>query len=292
MDTQTNKKLLVFIKKLGNFIYSKPFLKNLGSFIYSKLFLKHFGFAILMVIVLLFGTFFSLNLITHHGEGLSVPDFTGLDIKQVAKEADKKNLKFKIIDSVFNAPGKKGTVIAQTPPANFKVKEGRTILLTVKTFNPQRIPMPDFTGVSLIQAKADIETYGLKIGKLKYIPDIATNNVLEQMFRGKPITPGTFIEKNSIIDLVLGLGKSNKITIVPDLKGLTFDVATQNTADHSLNIGILIYDQTVESSQDSTNAIIWKQSPEKNTQITIGSPIDIWLTLDMNKVDAGRDSEY
>ena len=276
MDTQTNKKLPIYFK-------------NLGSFIFSKLFLKNLGLAILLVIILLFGSFYSLNLITHHGEGLSVPDFTGMSIKQVAKEVGKKNLKFGIIDCVFNAPGKRGTVIAQTPPANFKVKEGRTILLTVKTFNPQRIPMPDFTGVSLIQAKADIETYGLKIGKLKYIPDIATNNVLEQMYRGKPISPGTLIEKNSIIDLVLGLGKSNKITIVPDLKGLTFNDATQNTADHSLNIGILIYDQTVESSQDSINAIIWKQSPGKNTQITIGSPIDIWLTLDMNKVDARKD---
>ena len=277
MDTQINKKLPVYIKNFGNFIFSKLFLKNLI-------------FAILLVIIFLFGSFYSLNLITHHGEGLSVPDFTGMSIKQVAKEAEKKNLKFGIIDCVFNAPGKRGTVIAQIPPASFKVKEGRTILLTVKTFNPQRIPMPDFTGVSLIQAKADIETYGLKIGKLKYIPDIATNNVLEQMYKGKPISPGTLIEKNSIIDLVLGLGKSNKITIVPDLRGLTYSDATQNTADHSLNIGILIYDQTIESSQDSTNAIIWKQSPGKNTQITIGSPIDIWLTLDMNKVDAGRNS--
>jgi len=277
MDTQTNKKL-------------PGFFKNLGVFIFSKLFLKNLVFAILLVIILLFGSFYSLNLITHHGEGLSVPDFTGMSIRQVAKEAKNKNLRFEIIDSVFNAPGKKGTVIDQIPPADFKVKEGRTILLTVKTFNPQRIPMPDFTGVSLIQAKADIETFGLKIGKLKYIPDIATNNVLEQMYRGKPISPGTQIEKNSIIDLVLGLGKSNKITIVPDLNGFTNDEAIQITADNSLNIGVLIYDQTVETSQDSANSVIWKQSPGKNTQITIGSPIDIWLTLDMNRVDARRDS--
>ena len=277
MDTQTNKKPSAFFKSLGNFFFSKLFLKNLI-------------FAILVAIVFLFGSFFSLNVITHHGEGLSVPDFTGMSIRQVAKEASNKNLKFEIIDSVFNAPGKKGTVIAQIPPPDFKVKEGRTILLTVKTFNPQRIPMPDFTGVSLIQAKADIETFGLKIGNLKYIPDIATNNVLEQMFQGKPISAGTLIEKNSVIDLVLGLGKSNKITIVPDFRGLNYDDASENAANSSLNIGVLIYDQTVETSQDSINALIWKQSPGTNTQITIGSPIDVWLTLDMNKLDAEIDN--
>lgn len=278
MDTKTSKKLPVYFK-------------NLGSFIFSKLFLKNLGFAILLVVALLFVSFYSLNLITHHGEGLSVPDFTGMSIKQVAIEAKNKNLRYEVIDCVYTAPGKKGTVIAQIPPADFKVKEGRTILLTVKTFNPQRIPMPDFTGVSLIQAKADIETYGLKIGKLKYIPDIATNNVLEQMYRGKPISPGTVIEKNSIIDLVLGMGKSNKITIVPSLIGYTYEEASQNTSNSSLNLGVLIYDQAIETSQDSAIAVIWKQSPAKNTQITIGSPIDVWLTLDMNKADAGGNND-
>jgi beta-lactam-binding protein with PASTA domain len=276
MSTETNKKLPVFFKNTGDFIISKTFLKNLL-------------FAVLLVGFLLYATFFSLSLITHHGEGLSVPDFTGMSIKQVAKVAENKELKFKIIDSVFNAPGKKGTVIAQIPPADFKVKEGRTILLTIKTFNPKRIPMPDFTGVSLIQAKADIETYGLKIGKLKYIPDLATNNVLEQMYKGKPISPGTLIEANSAIDLVLGLGKSDKITFVPNLLGSSKDDAIRKVEAHSLNIGVLIFDKDIETAQDSLNAIVWRQSPEKEVQITIGSPINIWLTLDLNKLDANAE---
>lgn len=273
MSTETNKKLPVFFKNIGNFIISKTFLKNLL-------------FAVLLVGFLLYATFFSLSLITHHGEGLSVPDFTGMSIKQVTKVAKSKELKFRIIDSVFNAPGKKGTVIAQIPPADFKIKEGRTILLTIKTFNPKRIPMPDFTGVSLIQAKADIETYGLKIGKLKYIPDLATNNVLEQMYKGKPISPGTLIEANSAIDLVLGLGRSDKITLVPDLLGSSKDDAIQKAEAHSLNIGVLIFDKDIETTQDSLDAKVWRQSPGKEVQITIGSPIDIWLTLDLNKLDA------
>jgi len=276
MSTETNKKLPAFFKNTGDFIISKTFLKNLL-------------FAVLLVGFLLYATFFSLSLITHHGEGLSVPDFTGMSIKQVAKVAENKELKFKIIDSVFNAPGKKGTVIAQIPPADFKVKEGRTILLTIKTFNPKRIPMPDFTGVSLIQAKADIETYGLKIGKLKYIPDLATNNVLEQMYKGKPISPGTLIEANSAIDLVLGLGKSDKITFVPNLLGSSKDDAIRKVEAHSLNIGVLIFDKDIETAQDSLNAIVWRQSPEKEVQITIGSPINIWLTLDLNKLDANAE---
>lgn len=256
------------------------------AFIKSRSFLKHLSLAIFIAFGLIFVIFQSLDHITHHGESLSVPDFTGLTLKKAHKLSREKGLKLKVIDSVYNAPGKKGTVIAQIPPANFKVKKGRTIHITLKMFNPQRIPMPDFRGVSLVQAKADIETYGLKIGKLKYVPDIATNNVLEQLHNGRPIAPNTMIEKNSTIDLVLGLGNEAQIVIVPYIMGLTKTEAIQKVTDHSLNIGALIYDETVITTEDSLSAIVYKQSPLKNIQSRMGSPVDIWLTLDQEKIRA------
>ncbi len=254
------------------------------TFVKSKSFFKHFSIAVIIGLGILFFVFQSLEFVTHHGESLSVPDFTGLSLKKAYKLSKAKNLRLKIIDSVDNAPGKKGTIIAQTPPPNFKVKEGRTIHITFKTFNPKRIPMPDFTGVSLIQAKADIETFGLKIGKLTYVPDIATNNVLEQMYNGRPIAPGTQIEKNSRIDLVLGMGESHQMVVVPYLVGYNRSEAYQKATDYSLNIGALIFDETVITSEDSTTAIVWKQSPLKNLEAAMGSPIDLWLSLDPDKI--------
>lgn len=264
-------------------------LKEFGSFLITKVFLKHLGISVLVIVALLFGVFQSLNVITHHGEGLSVPDFTGKTLKEAIQTADESDLRIEVSDSVYNAPGKKGTVIAQNPPPDFKVKKGRTIHVQIKTFNPETIDMPDFTGVSLIQAKADIETYGLKIGTLKYVPDIATNNVLEQMYRGRPIAPGTKIEKNSRIDLVLGMGESNEATVVPDLHGLTRSDAIQKATDNSLNIGALVFDETVITVEDSTSAVVWKQTPPKNYQTTMGSVIDVWLTLDTEKLQTNND---
>jgi len=272
MDTNNENKTIVFLKKIIKFIASKPLL-------------KHGTYAVTGGVLLLILIFFSLNIITHHGEGLSVPDFTGLNMKQVDKLAYEKSLNYKIIDSVYNAPGKKGSVIAQIPPAGFKVKENRTILLTVKTFNPQKIPMPNFTRVSLVQSKANMETYGFKIGKLKYIPYNARDYVIEQRYKGRVIKPGTLIEKNSTIDLVLGMGKSDNITMVPDLTGMTIDNAIEKATDLSLNIGAKVYDNTLTEDTDSLKAIVWKQTPKRGTQITIGSDIDIWLSLYINKTD-------
>ncbi len=261
------------------------FFKNLGAFIITKTFLKQVLKAIVLSIVFVFLVFLFLRFFTHHGEGLSVPDFTGYTLPQAIEIADDSDLKIEVNDSVYNAPGKKGTVIAQTPPPDFKVKKGRTIHVVLKTFNPQTISMPDFTGVSLIQAKADIETYGLKIGRLKYVPDIATNNVLEQMYNGKAIAPGTKIRKNSRIDLVLGLGKSEASIQVPDLKGKTKAEATQLLTDNSLNIGITMYDETVLTTQDSVDAVIWKQSPVPTKLTSMGATIDLWLTKESSKLE-------
>ena len=261
------------------------------TFLKTKSFLKHLGLAAFIAFGLMFVVLQALNPITHHGESLSVPDFTGLSLKKANKLAKSKNLKIEIIDSVDNAPGKKGTIIAQIPPPNFKVKEGRTIHVTYKKISPKMISMPDFTGVSLVQAKADIETYGLRIGRLKYIPDIATNNVLEQMYNGKPIKTGTSIERGATIDLILGLGKSDVPIVVPDLIGYTKLDAVQKATDNSLNIGAFIYDETVITIEDSLDAIVWKQSPPMNVQSTLGAAIDIWLSLDPDKIKPRKEDD-
>ncbi len=182
------------------------FFKELWKFLKTKLFIKNFLIALGIAIAFFSCIFLFLNIFTHHGESMFVPDFRKLSLKEVEKIAKSKKLRFEVIDSVYNAADfKPGTVVGQTPPPNFKVKEGRTIFLTIKTFNDEKIPMPDFRSVSLIQAKADMETYGFKLGNIREIPAEHTD-VIEQNYKGKPILPGTLIIKGETIDLVIGKG--------------------------------------------------------------------------------------
>ena len=167
---------------------------SLLSFIKSRKFFIHLGLAILIVSVILLSSFFSINIYTHHGEALSVPDFSGLAFEQAQRMAEDKNFKVEISDSVHFEDKEKGTVISQVPEANSKVKSGRTIYLVVNGMEPEKLPMPDLTGISVRQATADAELFGLIIGKLSYVPDISTT-VLQQKFKGKTITPNTLIIK-------------------------------------------------------------------------------------------------
>ena len=50
--------------------------------------------------------------------------------------------------------------------------------------------MPSVTGVSLRQARATLESYGLSLGKISYKPDMFMNRVLEQRLNDSSAEPG------------------------------------------------------------------------------------------------------
>jgi beta-lactam-binding protein with PASTA domain len=253
----------------------KPFFKRITS----KRFLIHYGIAVLFIIALLSVVFLSLRVTTNHGEAFSIPDFSGLTVQQANELASEKNLKIEIIDSVFAGPGKRGTIIDQNPPADFKVKSGRKIFVTIKSVSPKIIKMPDFIHTTLVQAKADIETYGLRIGKISYKPSIYDNVVLMQKYKNADIAPGSPIPQGAEIELVLGQSEDMGNTVTPDLSGLTREEAELEAAEFMLNIGTVLYDETIITYTDSIMAKVNKQRPEKGTTHLPGDEIDIWMSM-------------
>ena len=136
---------------------------SLFSFLKSRKFFIHFGLALITVVVILLLSFFSINLYTHHGEAISVPDFSGLTFDQAKRMADDKDFKVEISDSVHFQDKEKGTVVSQVPEPNNRVKTGRTIYLIVNGMEPEMVQMPDLTGIKVEDAKTILTKIGLKI---------------------------------------------------------------------------------------------------------------------------------
>ncbi|MBL7110798.1 MAG: PASTA domain-containing protein [Bacteroidales bacterium] len=256
------------------------------KFLISKLFFKHLFLAIVISFFMLLITFLALRIYTRHGQALSVPDLRGKFESEIMEILLEKELKYEIVDSVYNIAYERGTVVDQNPPPEFQVKKGRTIFLTINAIIPEMTRMPDVVGVSLRQARAIIETAGLKIGRLSYVPDIAVNNVLQQKYKGNVIEEGDSIPKGAVINLVLGRGLSDDKTAAPDLIGLHLSTAIDKITVRYLNLGAIIYDGTVENEEDSLNAFIWKQRPvfDIESLLNLGSAVDIWLTVDSTKL--------
>ena len=63
-----------------------------------------------------------------------------------------------------------GVVVEQTPSAGEKVKKNRTIFFTINAYAAEQVQMPNLVDYSLRNAKVILESYGLELGDLIYIP--------------------------------------------------------------------------------------------------------------------------
>jgi beta-lactam-binding protein with PASTA domain len=248
------------------------------GFITDKRFYIHLTILIVLGIVILFGTIYSLKHFTRHGEEISVPDFSGLLYEEIVLDPSYQNFHFSIIDSVFDENREKGSVISQNPKADSKVKSGRNIYITIIAFTPEQVEMPNLIDLSKRSAISLLETYGLKIAKLSYRPDIAKNAVLEQKFMGEDIEPGENITKGSAIELVLGQGKHLELVPVPLVLGKTHQEAVLEIHNASLNIG----KEHFEAGDDSTKVRVYRQSPHfnENRVARFGTSIELWYKSD------------
>ena len=249
----------------------------------QKWFWINLALAIIFYAAIIWGTFLGLNIFTRHNKYIKLPSFVGKTEQEVKQICKQYRLRYVITDSIYDRKTKPGAVVEQIPKPGVNVKENRKIFLTINAIGPEKIAMPDLTGISVREAAMVADIYGIKIGNLQFVPDIAKNNILKQQYKGKDIPPGTLIPKGGVIDLVVGTGISNEKTYVPCLYGLTYEQAEQALTETALNIGAVIYDETVKNAKDSSIAKVYKQNPAFKTtptQLNLGYSVDIWLTAD------------
>lgn len=250
--------------------------------------------ALVVFIVLLVGSMIFLNVVTKHNQELIVPELSNMSVADAESIAVAEGMRVEVVDSVFVKRMKKGAVYRQNPVAGSKVKSGRRIALTINAMNAKKVSMPNLIGYSMRQAMAELQSRGLILGKLIYVQDIATNNVLRQYLGSKEIEPGTQVESESVIDLVVGLNSNDGNTYIPDVLGLRNMNATDAIHSSSLNVSRLRFDATVKNYDDSLAAVVYRQSPEPSEEMQVpkGSDVTIYLTLDENKVPQRLEKKY
>ncbi|MBE6239187.1 MAG: PASTA domain-containing protein [Bacteroidales bacterium] len=242
--------------------------------------------AVVLVVVLIAGSMIFLNLVTQHNKELQVPDFSNMSVAEAEYAAAEAGMRVEVTDSVFVKRMKRGAVYRQNPTPGSKVKKGRRIVLTINAVNAKKVTMPDLVGLSLRQAKAELMSRGLVLNRLVYVQDMATNNVLRQLKGNREIEPGTMIDSESQIDLVLGLNDLDNKAYVPDVTGLKNMSAVEALFDHSLNVKDLRFDDTVKDYDDSLSAMVYRQVPEPSDSISVamGEEVMLYLTKDAKRI--------
>ena len=216
---------------------------------------------------------------------LALPDMVGLSVREADRVADSTGVRIDVVDSIYVRGMAKGAVYKQNPAAGASVKKGRRIMLTINATVPKKVTMPNLVGYSMRQAKAELSSRGLNLGKLVYVDDIATNNVLKQQQRGRDVRPGSSVESGSDIDLVVGLNGSDNRTYVPNVRGMKYIRAVDVIHENSLNISSLIFDESVRNYSDSINSVVYRQSPGASSAPSLmGSSVSLYLTVDPERI--------
>ena len=228
------------------------------------------GIGSILVLLILF--FFSLGWITGNGKTEKVPNVLGLDI--TAAEKNIKALGFDLVvqDSIYVDTLARNSVLRQTPEADEVVKKGRTIFLTINRVIAPQVDMPNLIGFSLKSAQTYLKVLGLRIGTINLVADRNKNVIVEQLVGNTPIAPGTKIVSGTLINFTVGDGGASIGMEVPDLIGLTVDMAKMKLASMGLLVGNIISNGAI---QDTATAFVIQQNPGTYSSVldSLGMPV-------------------
>jgi beta-lactam-binding protein with PASTA domain len=237
------------------------------------------GIVFLFLLLLIF--LGSLRIITSHGKEMKIPAVTGMTVDNARKTLESQGFEIQIQDSVYNDTVPPLQVIRQVPEADNIVKVNRTVYLTINRSVAPFISMPNTVGMTIRNAQMILRQYGLKLEDTIFKPDFAKNSVLDQMYKGESIKPGTQIQQGGSITLVLGNGIGDVDFTVPDLVGLSLQDAKRVLDSSRLILGAVV---PLDDVQDKNSAFVTRQNPEhfdemrQLNHIRQGQTIDIWLS--------------
>ncbi|WP_419241110.1 PASTA domain-containing protein [Cardinium endosymbiont of Nabis limbatus] len=240
-----------------------------------KKLLKHLVCIFCLSITLLYLFFYiALPYITHQGKVVQVPDLTGIHLDALDEKLSKDHLRYVITDnSGYSAQLPPFTVLQQFPAAGVWVKENRKIYLTLNAEYPPLVSMPNLIEGSIRHAQLLLKNKGLKLGNIKYVPDITEYTVLEQWHNGHPIASGKPIYKGSKIDLVISAGLGQQMVEVPDLTEKPLEEANLILLERGMRIGMLEH----VKNKDATIGTVIRQNPTPGEKVPLGTVIHLWV---------------
>lgn len=257
-------------------------------FLFSRTFLIQLVLALLLIGLCIGGTYYYLLSYTKLGESIEVPNLTGYDIIEAEAELKQLDLQLEVIDSLYQ-PGKRGgEIVDQQPIPTSLVKSNRKIYLTISRYSTPMKELPNVTEQTTAIAIAKLTSYRFKIGELSHkASNYCSDCVLAVKVKDKVIEPGTRLREGQTVDLVVGQESTGELVSVPMVYGLSETEAQKLLNMHNLNLGAAPYDEDCVTKADSVAARVYRQSPEENEMLPIGSNVNVFLASDLSKIPEG-----
>ena len=165
---------------------------------------------VIITIVLAFTSLLFINLYTHHGREVIVPNVCGLNQDVAQKKLEALGLRMEVTDTGYVYNAAPFSVLEQNLKPGDKVKPGRIILITINANGPRQSALPDIAdNCSQREAEDKLRVLGFKLGATEYVQG-DPEWVYGVKVNGRNVTAGTKVSVTSPITLVVGSGGSTE----------------------------------------------------------------------------------
>lgn len=195
-------------------------IKEFFSFKHNALLWGNLIAMVVVAVVLVFAVLKGLDLYTHHGEAVKVPDVKGLSVDEAEQLMQRAGLVAVVSDSNYVKTMPAGCVLDLVPVAGQSVKLGRTVYLTINTFSIPLKEVPDVAdNSSLRQAEASLRAEEFKLDSVELVSG-ELDWVYGVKYQGRLLRPGEKVPVGATLQLMVGCGgelpsDSDSVTVQP-----------------------------------------------------------------------------
>lgn len=245
---------------------------------------SHLLYMLGISIVIVFLAFMLIKVVARQGKEYELPDICGVSLEEL-KDNNPLHIKYVIIDSVYDAEKEGGIVVQQDPLPGTMIKTRRKVYVTLTTYNPSDVVLPELSNMTVRSAVSALEASGLRCGRLRFVDSPYRNAILECSCKGKMVYAGEKMNSGAVVDLTVGRGESHTGTRVPFVIGQVASKARKGILSASLNVGTEHFDGVTNRN----TAVCYRLSPDYTgiTRYPLGTSVEIWY-CDASEADVER----
>lgn len=160
-----------------------------------------------VVLLLGVGVKYGLELYTHHGEGIPVPNVKGMNYEKALRLLREDGLAIVVSDSGYNKRLPADCILAQTPGYGVRVKSGHTVYVTVNSPSSPTFTIPDLVDNSSVrEAVAKLTAMGFRLLPPKKVKG-EKDWVYGILSRGHHVAAGDRVSIETPLTLLVGDGR-------------------------------------------------------------------------------------
>ncbi len=159
-----------------------------------------------VVAALCLGAKFGLDLYTHHGEEIEVPDVRHKLFSDAEQLLSNRGLEIQVTDTGYVRTLPPDCILEQITEPGTKVKRGRVIYVIVNSGHSPMITLPDIIdNNSYREARANLVAMGFKVGPPQYVPG-EKEWVYGVTCRGRNLHNGEKVSVDEVLTIQVGDG--------------------------------------------------------------------------------------